>query len=323
MKEVDMISHNIAKILYLTLDDTKSLGFSDYDFYNCVSDIFLQHGLGEAKISGETWVSIAPEKRFRFASCVVAKSRISGAKWSAAIMPEGKTYLSNNSGIIILNDNSSGLPIAFMDSYYISARCRAAACAVYAKHLARRNAETVSIIGLSDQNKYNVNAMRLVLGSLRKVRLYDPDKKGIKKFAKDLAEMYSGQITVCRTLDDALVEADVVMIAPGRLRQKLHDQLLPREGTLIIASSIDVLDDNILNRMDKIVADELPDQEFPVPLYALQGEVSAKVRNGRETDGENILVVSNGLVVQEIYIGSKMYELAQEKGIGIELDPIT
>ncbi len=325
MNEAAYSLKQITKILYLTLDDVKSLGFSDYDYFNCTADIFVQHGLGKAGVISSAAAGPTPDTRFNFASGWVEKTATSGVKWSAELPPGNSLQINSSSGVIILSDNATGLPKAIMDAYYISSRCCAATYAVYARYYADKEAESISLIGTGDQSKHNVSAVRLVLDRLDTVKIYDPEKNRTEKLVKELAEQFPGRVLICRTLEEALNDTSMLLIEKsiGVTVKKIPDHMLPGRGVFIAASDISILDEKTLNRMDKIIIDGIDETVMKCRVYASQGEVSINAKRGRENAEENILALNKGLVVQEIYVGSKMYELALEKGIGKELDPIT
>ena len=77
------------------------------------------------------------------------------------------------SGLIILLDTATGRPLAIMDGGYITNVRTAAASAVAAKHLARKDAETVGLIGLGEQGLIQLVAMSQVR-HLKSIRVCSP-----------------------------------------------------------------------------------------------------------------------------------------------------
>ena len=147
-------------------------------------------------------------------------------------------------------------------------------------------------------------------------------------FRSSLEDEFHGNIIVCTTLEESLRNTNVVLateMVPQKYLAKITDRWLPREGIFIATSGLARFEGETIARMDKIIVDGLRHSAIlgSAPLYADQGEVSVGSKCGRESAHENIIVINNGLVVQEIYIGSKMYDSAKEKGIGLELAPIT
>lgn len=316
---------NLKQILYLTMDDVKSVGFSDEDFINFVSDIFVQFGQGKAQPLHQLETKI-PQKNFNVSTGWVQKTNTSGVKWATGFTKESDLGLNANAGVIILNDATYGLPKAIMDAFYISVKSIAASHAVFASFYARKDAEVLSLLGVSHQGTNNIRAIRLMLSQLREIRVYGPNLDEVKRFCQSMEDELSESVVMCESAEEALINADLVLateVLPQTKRVMIFDKWLPRQGVSIITTDSALFEEQTLLRMDKIIVDGLQSVPAKVPVYANQGEVSNGKKFGRENTAENIFVIYNGLCVQEIYIGNKMYDSAKEKGIGLELAPIT
>ena len=111
-----------------------------------------------------------------------------------------------------------------------------------------------------------------------------------------------------------------------------------QEGTHIAAVGADMphkreLDSDVYARADKWVtdlvkqalstgeiADALADGTISEnSLYATLGEIVAGQKKGRENDAEISVFKSTGLAIQDVAAAKRVYELAEEKGVGIEV----
>ncbi len=54
-------------------------------------------------------------------------------------------------------------------------------------------------------------------------------------------------------------------------------------------------------------------------LHATLGEIVAGKKPGREDDGEITIFKSTGMAIQDVATAKKVYELASERGVGVEL----
>lgn len=93
-------------------------------------------------------------------------------KWVSGYPENHKRGLPYISGLLILNDEETGIPLAVMDCTWITAMRTGAATAVAAKHLARPESETVGILGCGVQGRSNLEALH-VLFPLKQVVAYD------------------------------------------------------------------------------------------------------------------------------------------------------
>lgn len=309
--------NDMPRILYLTMDDVKSVGFSDHDFINCVSDIFLQYGQGAADLPVEMNADISPEKKIRVDTGCVEKCSVIGMRWSVG-----------NAGVIILSDGDSGTPRVMMDAFYLSAKCTAATYALTARYFARKDAEVLTLLGLNQQGLYHLHALSQVQKQLKEVRVYSGDGTAANRLAKSIQDDFPFRVEICDTPADALKNTDVIVDAelPGADKPvQIRPGLIPEQGVCIVTGNPGRFPKSTLAVMDKIVADGVRDADSGggINFYADLGEVSAGKKAGRQNAAENILAVCRGLFIVEIYTGMKMYDAAREKGIGIELAPIT
>lgn len=319
--------HDIPRILYLTMDDVKSIGFSDHDFINCVSDIFVQYGQGNAFPLVSVDTELSPDRVIRLDSGCVEKKRRIGLRWRSGFAQPKNKGASPSPGVIILSDCASGLPSVIMDAYYLSAKCSAAAYALSARYLARKDAEVLSLLGADQQALYNLQAMSRVLKQLKEVRILSGDGKEGRWLAKSIEEDYPYKTVICNSLEEALKNAAVIVDADenGAAGEQIPHDLVPKTGIFIATGRVERLDGSTLAMMDKIVTDSTNRREKlgDIPVYADLGEVCAGKKPGREKAPENILAIHQGNFVAEIYTGQKMVDAAREKGIGIELAPVT
>ena len=82
--------------------------------------------------------------------------------------------LPNIVGLIALSDAKTGAPLAILDSVEISRVRTGAATAVAAKHLARPESETLTVVGTGTQARTQIEALLKVL-PLKRVRLIGRD----------------------------------------------------------------------------------------------------------------------------------------------------
>jgi alanine dehydrogenase len=97
-------------------------------------------------------------------------------------------------GVIVLFDRERGTPLAVMDSIAVTTLRTAAATAVAAKYLARRDATTLAVIGGGTQGRAQVEAIKRVR-DIERVMIYDSDPK----------------ISQCNSIEEAVADADIIV----------------------------------------------------------------------------------------------------------------
>src|ERR1700687_6082222 len=123
-------------------------------------------------------------------------------------------------GMVLVFDARTGAPAAFLlDNGYITELRTAAAGAVAAKYLARRETTVVAVIGSGSQARYQIESLALVR-SFREVRIYGRHRERAEVCAKDLAaRLQSGhgvvaaasKFSVSASVREAVEGADIVV----------------------------------------------------------------------------------------------------------------
>ncbi len=131
------------------------------------------------------------------------KAAIAGGRFAAKMngnFPDNpaKHGLPTIQGLIMLADAGNGTPLAILDSIEITAMRTAAASAIAAKYLARRDARTITIVGCGIQGHAQLAAMRLV----RPIE---------RAFAVDVDPARAAALGEPRSLDEAARESDIIV----------------------------------------------------------------------------------------------------------------
>ena len=243
-------------------------------------------------------------------------------------------------GMVVVFDAKSGAPAAFLlDNGYITELRTAAAGAVAVKHLARREVNTVAVIGSGNQAGYQIETIALVR-KFREVRIYGRHADRAKACAEDLYQRFAQKgdeiprFVVDASVADAVRGAEIVITVTSSREPLLRAEWL-EQGTTVIAVGSDnpekqELDVGVLARADRIVADSIPqclrlgEIHHAVERGAITkekvtaeiGEVTAGRKPGRQSDAEIIVCDLTGVGVQDVAAASLVYERAIVAGRG-------
>lgn len=113
-------------------------------------------------------------------------------------------------GVLALCDATDGRLLALMDSGELTALRTAAATAVAARHLARRDSSTIAIIGCGLQGRHQLRALRRVL-PLRRVLASDRNPGTASAYAAEIQADEGIEVRVIGDDRTALREADVIV----------------------------------------------------------------------------------------------------------------
>jgi alanine dehydrogenase len=235
-------------------------------------------------------------------------------------------------GAVILSDAANGVPLAIMDSMSITALRTAAATAVAAKYLARRDCETALICGCGGQAAAQVRALL----SVRKpcvVWAYDQDSVRAAGFAASLGKELGIDMRPSATLEDALAASQIVVTCTTARRFFITRSMV-RPGTFIAAVGADheekqEIEPRLLAEC-KLVTD-VTDQACQIgdlhhaiaagvmtrkSVHAELGEVVAGLKPGRVRDDEIIVFDSTGTGLQDVAAAIATYRRAVDENAG-------
>jgi alanine dehydrogenase len=246
-----------------------------------------------------------------------------------------KYDLPASAGLVVYHNPLTGVPLAVMDCAYITAMRTGAATGVSAKYLARENAKVVGILGAGAIALPQVAAIAKVR-DLSRVKVHDLDSAAANRLVRAVKDMglqadaVDSPRDVCRDVDI------LVTCTPARSALVRGDWV--EKGMHIAAVGADMphkreLDSGVYARADKWVTDILSQAlvtgEIAQALvdgaitensmHATLGEIVAGRKKGRENDAEVTVFKSTGMAIQDIATAKRIYELAKQKGLGVEV----
>jgi alanine dehydrogenase len=255
-----------------------------------------------------------------------------------ANFPDNKTHfgLPTIQGVIVVFDAESGAPLAILDSIDITLKRTAAASAVAAKYLARKNSSVATICGCGQQGRAQLRAVLLVL-PLTKIYAFDANEHAAINFRNELLPELKIDIELVRHLPSAIQKSDVCITCTTANKSFVcKEDVSP--GTFIAAVGADDEDkqeiDSALIASAKVVTDSLEqscvigDVHHAIAhglmrkedVYAELCEIVAGQKIGRVADDEIIVFDSTGVAIEDAVAAAAVYERALADGIGTDFD---
>ena len=235
-------------------------------------------------------------------------------------------------GVILICDAHDGCPLAILDSIDITIKRTAAASAVAAKFLARKNSSVATICGCGEQGPAQLRAIQSVV-PLKKVYAFDLDENAAKNLGSLLSRELKIDIEPVRDLSTAIRNSDLVITCTTSREFFVHKKDVAA-GTFIAAVGADDSHkqeiDPALIASGKVVADSLEqscsigDTHHAIAkglmrkenVYAELGEIVAERKSGRMNDAEIIIFDSTGLAIEDAAAAVVVYEKAHTAKIG-------
>jgi ornithine cyclodeaminase/alanine dehydrogenase len=296
-----------------------------------VEEALREKALGRTIMPAKHW--LAPnERRFYSAmTSIVASSQAVACKWQSGSSDNLGLGLPYLTGLLILNDDRTGMPVAIMDSTWITAKRTAAATAVTARYLAKPSARTLAMIGCGVQGRTNAESLRIVLPELRCVRAYDVSREALDRYVTDVGRQFDLEVIPCASAREAIRGADVVVtggpIEPMAPRTIDTDWLEP--GMLGVALDYDCYwKPTALKAANRFFTDDVPQLEHlreygyfrdtPPTILEIGDVVAGKVRR-REHPEEVIVAMNLGISVEDVTTARRVYDLAVKLRRGTRL----
>jgi alanine dehydrogenase len=243
-----------------------------------------------------------------------------------------RTGLPTVQGVLVLCDGDTGIPLAVMDSMVITSVRTGATTAVAARYLARRDAETVTVVGCGEQGVVQLRAVAAV----RRVRhafAIDIDRERAGSFADRLARELDIPIEASPDLDGPLARSEICVTCTTSRRALVSaDQLHP--GLFIAAVGADNPEkqelDPLVLASARVVVDSLAacsaggDLRHAIEAGVMttadvHGELSAIVAGrlpGRTSDEQVVVFDSTGTALQDVAAAVLVYRNALASGRG-------
>ena len=215
-----------------------------------------------------------------------------------------------------------------MDGTYITAMRTAAVSGVTAKVLARKDSKVLSIIGTGVQGKYNTLCLTAVVPSINKIRIFDTWAPSLKSYQDQIKPLLPNiEIEVASSMEDAVRGADIVVAATATLTGDVYQAEWVSPGALILPIQTAGWSPENLGKLDGVFSDDwhqlINFGEFGAYKDNPElGEIISGKKPGRNNDQEKIICFSKGLAVHDILCGTRVLELAKQKGLGVELELI-
>lgn len=238
-------------------------------------------------------------------------------------------------GTIVLADASTGVPLAIIESGSVTALRTAAATAVAASFLARRDARTATIVGCGVQGELQLAAIAVVL-PLQRAWVLDADHERAESMAVRAAASLKLRVEAAKDLRAALRDSDVCVtctparrafvmaadVPPGMFiaavgadsqgKQELEPALVA-SATLVV----DVLDQCAeIGELQHVLAAGLMTR---AQVHAQLADVVVGRRPGRTRDDEITVFDSSGTALEDVAAAIAVYETARDTGRGTEV----
>ncbi|HCQ5683861.1 TPA: ornithine cyclodeaminase [Clostridioides difficile] len=219
-----------------------------------------------------------------------------------------------NSEIFLYNMEDAKLK-AILDGNYITAFRTAAVAALAIDTFAKKDFNTIAIMGLGVTASAIMNMLSYTLKdkniNIKLLKYKDQAESFVKKYKKN--EQFSFEI--CDTHEELIVDSDVVISTVTYTDEYLSEFKWFKKGALLLPVHVMGFG-NVDYLFDKVYLDDynhlkhlenIDRYKYSCEFY----DVLSKQAKGRENDDERIISYNIGLSIHDILFANKIYELCE------------
>lgn len=321
-----------GRILYLSRADVEACNLGADEIIAAVERMLERKAKGQVRTPLKPTIHVNADYLMDAIPCYVdGDSPAAGVKCYAANNANHGKGLPAITGLVILNDPATGVPVSIMDCTWITGWRTAAVSAVAAKHLARPGSTVLAILGIGVQGSTHLDALPRVLDEVTEIRVHGTSPDALDAFVADAARRHPAlRVVAAASAREAFRGADVVVTASsmalGRPPVTGGDWLDP--GVLwLIVSPDRYFSLPVILECDKLLTDDRNQLEqhadafgLELPIHGELGQVVAGEIAGRTTADERIASFCPGTACADLATAPLVHELAVKKGLGTWLD---
>ena len=317
--------------LFLSEKDIEQLG-SMAEAMDAVRQVFVLAGREQVSNPPRQCIDL-PHGTLRLTTAVIPSLERMAVKVSSTLV-----FKSNSGRLLILSDSESGRILALLEVFQMGALRTGAAGGVATELLARRDARTVGIFGSGRQARtqlWGVASAR----TIERATVLSPNPLHVASFCAEMSARFHFPVVAAQSAEEVSA-ADIIITATTARQPVLFGSHL-KAGTHVNAIGSNMLsrcelDDEAVGKFDLITVDhrEQAKQESAELVGAVErgilawdqvreiGEVAAGRISGRQRESDITLFKSLGVAMEDVALAARLYEMARERGVGVEI-PLT
>ncbi len=321
--------------IFLTEQEIRSCVRLDAAAIRVVEEAFVRLSRGEATVPPPMEFYI-PDKQgeVHIKSALVKGMSSYALKIASGFYGNSAFGLQNSSGIVIISSAETGYPQALLlDNGYLTDVRTAIAGAIAAKYLAKQEVQTVGIVGVGIQARFQLEALALVR-DFKRVLVYGRKAEAVRKYCEEMATKLGIEVTPGASIPELVRACDIVVTTTPSQEALIFENDL-HAGLHITAMGSDLpgkqeLEAKVLSRVDRLVCDRKENAKRSGELQhgfaagtldeksviAEIGEIISGDKPGRMNDNEITVCDLTGIGVQDTAIGLLAYQECTRRGLG-------
>jgi ornithine cyclodeaminase len=255
---------------------------------------------------------------------------VAGIKWIASFPSNRSWNLQRASAVLLLNDYETGYPIACIEASIISASRTAASAALAARALTHQSSGNLGIVGAGVIARYTLEFLHDCGPAIETVRVFDEDPEESSRFGTWAKKTLGMRVVISRTVEDTIRRSDIILFATtasdphvrepswfGHNPTVLHLSLRDLAVEVMLTGQ-NILDD-VSHCLKANTSAHLVEQH--TGSRAFVAGVLTDVLSGEVVPDESRPRIFSpfGLGILDIALGKFVYDVARERGLGLEV----
>jgi len=320
------------EILWLTRAECVKAGPSVEETLAIVKDAMIAHGKKEYEMPAKIGIHPFKDVFFHAMPAYVPGKTACGMKWIGCFPRNPREYeLPQTTGLQIMNDVMTGVPVAVMDCTWLTAMRTPAVTALAAAAL-HPDAKTFGMFGCGVQGVGHVRFAAKTLKKLERIYIYDKYPECMDRLMEQVRGEAGVPIVKAKSVEEAVESCEVLSSATFIVREPMAiaKKEWVRKGQTILPCDLNTFwEPSIALAADKYIVDSVDEHElfnemgyFPDGLpkiFCETGEMLAGLKEGRAKRGELIVCSNIGISTNDIAMGQAILSRALEMGIGTKM----
>lgn len=325
------------EILYLSRADVESLGVTMRQVIDAIDEGFRLKGLGQCEMppkigvhplpSGDAFIHAMP-------AYVGGNVQSAGLKWVSGFPTNIARKLPYITGLLMLNDPQTGIPIAVMDCAWITAMRTGASVGISAKYLGDTSYQVAGVLGCGVQARTSLMAMVETLPNLSQVRCNDLFPAATTRFIDEMGGIFPKlKFTNCQKPAEVTQGADIVVTAipiVTKPQPPLGANLLKPGGLAVSLDYDSAWTSAAMKQCDLFCCDDAEQLLYtkahgvyfggiPDRIHGDLGDLASGKVKGRQDRQQRIFSMNMGIAIDDMVTAKILLERARAKGIGTRL----
>jgi alanine dehydrogenase len=318
-----------VSVLLLNQSDISAIAPAHADIVSLIEETYRVQAGGGVEVPPK--IGVYPHGSHSFLHAMpawVAGSRALGVKWVSFFPENASRAKPVSSGLVVLNDPDSGLPLAILEGMWITYARTAACAAVAARALSGSSPRRLGLVGCGGLGRWSLRMIGAVLPSIEEVFVSSTRRETRNAFCAAMAKEGDWRLTPVDDVRGAVENMDIIVSSVPKLDIHPVSGHWWSKGAVFIPLDVTgAWDDLVYAMADRIVCDGAENLKKAMDRYrsnltldstrlvSLQDTIAGKA-SGRRATTDRVLAFITGIASLDVALAAELYRRALKQRRG-------